>query len=439
MTPPEGLRLDDITSVGPFEFRWPEPPPEKFERGWEALVEAPPNEYHLKIGLGSRPVYGCNRAHLVVWVDRDPTVEGVGADDFERSRCLVSTIKLADRTLVRELDDLPPGYESLWIVDHREEIDARYSRRGLAVKIHEEDLRSWALHAILRVRIYAAARPVGSGGPGRPPETGPPLRPPAPQPTRTPPNRRVIVDALLAVSGREVSNRKPGGHLFTPSPAADRLVRSNPFAFLLAVLFDQGIPAERAWAAPEELRRRLGHLDPRRLIEDRAAVEWAVSQPPALHRYVNTLPGWIVSAANRVISVHGGEAAKIWNDRPTARRLHERLEAFTGIGQKKAAMAAELLERDLGVEILEMEGSDIAFDVHLRRVFLRTGLAERDDREHMIRAARVAYPERPGALDFPAWLVGREWCGAGVPRCGDCPLALVCPRRLDRALSVKGA
>ena len=55
--------------------------------------------------------------------------------------------------------------------------------------------------------------------------------------------------------------------------------------------------------------------------------------------------------------------------------LHNRLDAFDGIGQKKAAMAVEILERDLRVSIKDLQGSDIAYDVHLRRVFLRTGLA----------------------------------------------------------------
>jgi len=39
---------------------------------------------------------------------------------------------------------------------------------------------------------------------------------------------------------------------------------------------------------------------------------------------------------------------------------------------KKAAMAVEMLERDLGVPVRDMGGSDIAYDVHARRVFLRT-------------------------------------------------------------------
>lgn len=66
-------------------------------------------------------------------------------------------------------------------------------------------------------------------------------------------------------------------------------------------------------------------------------------------------------------------------------------------------MAVEILERDLGLPIREMSGSDIAYDVHIRRVFIRTGLAEVDDPDHMIAIARRIHPDRPGALDAPAW------------------------------------
>jgi hypothetical protein len=38
--------------------------------------------------------------------------------------------------------------------------------------------------------------------------------------------------------------------------------------------------------------------------------------------------------------------------------------------------------------LARMDQSDVAYDVHLRRVFLRTHLAESDHRDHMIKVAR---------------------------------------------------
>ena len=74
--------------------------------------------------------------------------------------------------------------------------------------------------------------------------------------------------------------------------------------------------------------------------------------------------------------------------------------------------------------------------VHAGDLFLRARLADRDDRDVMIEAARHLHPGRPGALDLPTWLVGRGWCHPGVPRCATCPLTQVCPKEIERAANV---
>jgi len=55
-------------------------------------------------------------------------------------------------------------------------------------------------------------------------------------------------------------------------------------------------------------------------------------------------------------------------------------------------MAVEILERDLHVPIAGLSGSDVAYDVHLRRVFMPTGLAEHDNADHMVAVARSLRP-----------------------------------------------
>jgi uncharacterized HhH-GPD family protein len=109
------------------------------------------------------------------------------------------------------------------------------------------------------------------------------------------------------------------------------------------VIFDQGIKYERAWRAPYELKQRLGYLDPARIVADPEAVRRAVASPPALHRYVNNLPSWIVAAARRVLDEYGGDAERIWNDDPTAEDLRRRLERFQGAdrGRSRSSSANE--------------------------------------------------------------------------------------------------
>lgn len=260
--------------------------------------------------------------------------------------------------------------------------------------------------------------------------TGPPAIPPP----VTNDQRRAVVDALLTFGATLDTGQLVA---IGPDPESDRLIREDGFAFLLAVIFDEGIKFERAWRAPFELQQRLGSIDPSFLVENPAAVRDAVARPVALHRYIDKTPVRLVAAADRVLSQYSGDAERIWNDSPTAETLRRRLEEFSGIGQKKAAMAVEILERQRGAVITHLEGSDIAFDVHVRRVFLRSGLADRDEQTHMIQVARALNAERPGALDYPTWWIGHEWCRPDDPLCGLCPLGRTCSKLLQNAVNVQ--
>lgn len=228
------------------------------------------------------------------------------------------------------------------------------------------------------------------------------------------------------------------GGSFTDLAPADELIKRRPEAFLIGVLFTQGIPAERAWAGPYLLSRRLGHFDLERLASERGSIARAVAEPPALHRFVRTVPGWISSAAARVLRSYDGSAGAIWEPGTHVLEVHKRLLAFDGIGEKKAAMAVELLRRYFGVPLVGAEHGTVAYDVHVRRVFLRSGLAEEDTPAAIADAARTACPDAPGSLDLAAWLVGRDWCRPHDPRCDACRLAAVCPRFTDRSVAGVG-
>jgi len=437
----------EMRRIGAFTYRWPDAT-ETFQHGWEGTCRFGGRDAVFRHGVGTRHVYGTDRVHTVTWIDGDPVVEGVAADDYLRTRGLLSLIKKADGSMARTRDEVPSGYGAFFVVDHRSEVDASYSRRGMAVKIRVDDVSAWLHHALLRRRD-----PGGGGGSDRPSGPDDPggtlVSAHTPTPGGAPPpaggdalpveRKRMIAEVLVAFGqSDDVKHPDVGPPEYTADPEANQLLADDPFAFLIGVLCDQGVRAEKAWAAPLELSRRLGHLDPRRMLADPEAVVLAFQEPTPLHRFVDTVPRWILSAAERVLSDYGGDAGRIWGDRPTAVELQERLRAFEGIGQKKAAMAVALLAFDFGVEIRQMQGSDIAYDVHVRRVFLRTGLAEYDDVDHMVGVAREIHPERPGALDAPAWVVGRTWCRPSEPRCRACVLDDVCAHRIDAAADVRG-
>jgi len=229
------------------------------------------------------------------------------------------------------------------------------------------------------------------------------------------------------------------GGSFTDVPDADALVKQSPEAFLLGVLFTQGMPAERAWAGPWLLRQRLGHLDLARLAAERSVVDEAFCRSPALHRFKHTIAGWVSDAAERLVACYGGDATQVWPDGSTVAEVSERLAAFRGIGRKKAAMTVEILIRHFGVDLAGVEDGTVAYDVHVRRVFLRSGLVDLDTPDAVAAAAKRAYPASPGTLDLPAWLVGRDWCRPRGPRCDECRLGAVCPRLVEIDVEGVGA
>lgn len=237
----------------------------------------------------------------------------------------------------------------------------------------------------------------------------------------------------LVAFGRELEleGAAQAGGGFTGIPEADALLESDANAFLLGVLFTQGVPAERAWAGPYLLRQRLGTLDLTVLASQPERVREAFQRPPMLHRFKETLPRWISHSAERLLRDYAGDAANIWPAGAHVLEVTERLSAFDGIGRKKAVMAVELLARHFGVPLAGRECGSVAYDVHVRRVFLRAGLAEEDSPEAIAAAAEAACPESPGTLDLATWLVGRDWCRPRAPRCEECRLASACLRRTE--------
>lgn len=423
--------LDGPQPAPAFVYRWPDAS-ENFDTGWKLTVTDRGQRYTVKIGLGVRSAYGRERRRLVVWINGDPVAEAVAADDYATSHIMLGLLKDADGRLVRPGDSPPPAYSGFPIVSFTDGVVGPYARNGLAVRLSDGDTVSWAAFALARIAVRPAS--------GQRTSARVAAIPRQPMPRQIDDAARGAIVAAILRYGQEHQQERLGRPpQFTPHPEANQLILDNPFAFLLAVIFDQGIPAERAWRAPYDLRQRLGHLDPTTIATHPDQIRIAVAQAPALHRFVNRVPSWVVSAADKVTREYSGDARAIWADGPRAVDLAARLRAFPGISQKKSAMAVEILARDLGVTVEAMADSDIAYDVHVRRVFLRTGLAERDDLDHMVEVARRLHPHRPGELDFPTWLIGRRWCGPGIPDCADCVLHSVCPRDIDRASDVFGS
>lgn len=417
--PGNRVELACVKKIGPFEFQWPEGA-ETFEGGWVFEAHIDGARHPVRLGIGAREVFGRMRVHAVTWIQGRVHVEGVESDHYPATQDLISRLHRPGRGLARTLAEIPADYAGFEIVQHRREIDAPHNPQCLAVKIREDDLASWALHGWLHSKLSKKTPVQGRTLSAAPPEPPDLLAPPGPDAGR-------VGLALLAHGDAMAGQLKSAVAQFTYNEDADALVRSDPFAFLLAVVSNAGIRAERAWALPYELRRRLGYLNPEEIAANPGAVRVVVRRPPQLHRFAGTVPDWLVEASRIVLDRYDGDAGRLWSDRPTAVELRRRLEEFPGMGQKKAAMAVQILARDLGKPLSAM----VSGDAHMRGVFLRTGLVDRGDAKHLSAMARRLYPDLPGALDLPAWDVGRRWCFPTNPDCPSCPLNGACPRLID--------
>lgn len=218
---------------------------------------------------------------------------------------------------------------------------------------------------------------------------------------------------------------------FTLNPKADRLIWTNPLAYLFAVILDQSMKAEKVWEIPYLLKLRLGHLSVRKIakMKDEEIIK-VFNQKPKLHRFPDTAALRIKRACQLLTKKYGGKAENVWNDNPRSDDLQRRFEEFRGIGQKKASMATNILVRDFGVKVKDKRGIDISYDIHIRKVFLRSGLVTKDDMDLMIETARKLNPDYPGALDNPCWIIGRKYCHPKSPRCDKCPISSACLKLL---------
>jgi uncharacterized HhH-GPD family protein len=212
-------------------------------------------------------------------------------------------------------------------------------------------------------------------------------------------------------------------------PEARELVRTNPFAFLLAASLDRGTKTEIIWTLPYWLKQALGHLDPcriARMSEDdmRALLE----QLPKKPRYINAASRTIMSLARMVCDEFHGDATRLWDGR-TASETMKKFQEIPGVGRGIAAMLVILLERLGMAQFSDPHNIPVKPDSHVIRVMGRLGLVPLGSTEQQVVAkARALKPDYPGALDSPLWYIGRKFCHSISPACAECPLNDLCPR-----------
>jgi len=234
--------------------------------------------------------------------------------------------------------------------------------------------------------------------------------------------------------------KKPNLSEWGLSKECTKILEREPNAFFLGAVFDRQMKAFKAWEIPYLLKNSLGHLDIKK-ISKMSQGELA-KHLKSLHRFHNVMSDCAIAASNLLLEKYKGNASNIWSV-PEVSVVLDNLMEFKGIKQKIGHMFARLLITYYGVRLIGWKSIDVAVDRHVARVFLRTGLIKvksgiskypiGEIKDAVIQKARELFPKYPGALDEPAFRIGREWCNANRAYCdykGDpCPLTKVCSKK----------
>jgi uncharacterized HhH-GPD family protein len=132
---------------------------------------------------------------------------------------------------------------------------------------------------------------------------------------------------------------------------ANELLSRNALALLIAMLLDQQVPLERAFSAPRDLVRRLGHEPSADELAsfDPAALAAVFSERPALHRFPKAMAARTQELARLIVADYDGDAASLWTTATSGAELLRRVSALPGFGEAKAKIFVALLGKQLGV------------------------------------------------------------------------------------------
>ena len=251
-----------------------------------------------------------------------------------------------------------------------------------------------------------------------------------------------IVDTLVK-RGEELLARPFETIQFTANAEADALLNDldhYPHAYVIACLMDRQIKAERAWLIPYLIQERVGSFAfavLRDLSLDR--VHSLMREPEPLHWLLNAMAKTLFLAIQRIGDQYSGDASRIWRGTPSSATLVRRFLEFHGAGPKIATMAANILVRDFKIPVSDKYSIDISPDRHVRRVFVRLGLARKGaSNEELTYVARELHPTYPGIFDLSLWEIGKSWCHSRSSECDQCYLQQYCPTAGTRTHGATG-
>lgn len=213
---------------------------------------------------------------------------------------------------------------------------------------------------------------------------------------------------------------------FATNPDADTLVRNNLFAFLMACSLDRTGNSDLIWNIPLQLKQDWGHLDP-------AMIQTMNRQELAQNPIIKRAPGQvsrvqlattIISLASIVENDYGGAPERMLEG--SISDIMESLQQIHGVGPNIARMT--IILRILYFGLKPERGGRLLpkIDVHVERLFTRTGLVEVCSEQALGSVLKDYAVEDIAAIDQVCWELGQSYCRPTNPRCGECPINGAC-------------
>jgi uncharacterized HhH-GPD family protein len=138
---------------------------------------------------------------------------------------------------------------------------------------------------------------------------------------------------------------------WTQDPAANQLLETDPLALLIGMVLDQQVKMEKAFGGPYELKRRLGHLDARRIAGmDPQELDRVFRERPALHRFPGNMARRVQAMCAEVVKDYGADAASVWRDARDGEDLARRISSLPGFGEMKTRILIAVLAKKFDVK-----------------------------------------------------------------------------------------
>jgi uncharacterized HhH-GPD family protein len=139
--------------------------------------------------------------------------------------------------------------------------------------------------------------------------------------------------------------------VWTDDPAANQLLETDPLALLIGLVLDQQVKMEKAFGGPYELKKRLGHLDARKIATmDPDNLDAVFRQRPALHRFPGSMAKRVQALCQAIVEDYRGDAGAVWSKAADGDDLAARIKKLPGFGDMKVKILVAILAKKFDVK-----------------------------------------------------------------------------------------